>query len=153
MHEKEIQLFTQALKLAKAEFYIDSLKTFQTLIDKFPESELVDDSYFNIGLCYFNINHFERAKESFEFVISNHPDATISILDRGNEYGRTAAKCFLGVINCYLGLGNLDGAKSILVELKEFTDSFIILPNGEKEFFYSIGKKAIEGYINFKQKK
>lgn len=153
MHEKEIQLFSQALKLAKDEFYLDSLKAFQALIDEFPESELVDDSYFNIGLCYFNINQFEKAKDSFEFVISNYPDATISILEGGNEYGQTAAKCYLGIINCSLGMGNLEYAQSILEELKEFSDSFIILSNGEKKFFHSFGKKAIEGYINFKQKK
>lgn len=151
MHEKEIQLFVQALKNAKDEFYIDSLKLFQQLIKEYPDSELVDDAYFNIGLCYFNMNQFNSAIENFKNVLENHPEATISILDGGNEYGRTAAKCLLGIINCNLGLEKLNDAKILLEKLKCFTDSFIILPNGDKEFFHSLGQKAIEGYIKFKK--
>jgi TolA-binding protein len=147
MHAKEIQLFTKALELAKDEFYIDSLHVFQLLIKKFPDSELVDDSIFNIGLCYFNMNQFERSIEGFDSVISNHPNATISILDGGNEYGRTAAKCYLGIINCHLGLGNIDIARSFLKVLQNYTDSYILHPNGEKELFYSIAEKAIIVYL------
>ena len=152
MHNKEIKIFTQALKLAKDEFYLDSVIEFQIIVEEFPESELVDDCYFNIGLCYFNIYQFQRAKKSFEFVISHYPDAIISILDGGNEYGRTSAKCYLGIVNCYLGMDDLENAKSILNKLEEYSDSYIILPDGKKELFYSIGKKAVEGYINFKQR-
>jgi tetratricopeptide (TPR) repeat protein len=118
MHEEEIQFFVQALKNAKDEFYLDSLKMFRQLIDEFPNSELVDDSYFNIGLCYFNMNQFEKAIENFRFVIENHSDATISILEGGNEFGRTSAKCYLGIINCYLGLDEIERANEFLEILK-----------------------------------
>ena len=153
MHDKEIQIFTDALKLARDEFYIDSLIEFRCLIDQFPESELVDDSYFNMGLCFFNMNQFDKAKESFEFVISNYPDSTISILDGGNEFGRTAAKCYLGIINCFLGMDDLNSATAILEHLAEYTDSFMQHSNGEKELFHSIGEKAIEIYISLNQSK
>lgn len=150
MHEEEIQLFVQAMKNAKDEFYLDSLKMFRQLINEFPNSELVDDSYFNIGLCYFNMNQFTNAIENFSFVIENHPDATISILDGGNEYGRTSAKCYLGIINCYLGLDDIERANETLKILKTFDDSFILLEDDKKEFFYSIGEKAIKTYKNLK---
>jgi TolA-binding protein len=152
MHTKEIRLFTKALQLAKDEFYIDSLHAFQLLIKEFPDSELVDDSIFNIGLCYFNMNQFERSIESFDNVISSHPDATISILDGGNEYGRTAAKCYLGIINCHLGLGNIEKARSLLKILENFTDSYILRQNGDKELFYSIAERAINVYMRLTPK-
>ncbi|MFZ4413879.1 MAG: tetratricopeptide repeat protein [Bacteroidales bacterium] len=146
MHSKEIQLFTQALQLAKDEFYIDSLNAFHFLIKDFPDSELVDDSLFNIGLCYFNMNQFNKAIESFNIVIESHPNATISILDGGNEYGLTSAKCYLGIINCHLGMGNTDAAQSNFKLLENYSDSYIVRSNGEKESFYSIAKKAINIY-------
>ena len=54
------------------------------------------------------MNNFTKAIDSFEKVITEYPDGTISILDGGNEYGKTAAKCHYAIVNCYLALGNID---------------------------------------------
>ena len=43
------------------------------------------------------MNNFTKAIDSFEKVITEYPDGTISILDGGNEYGKTAAKCHYGL--------------------------------------------------------
>ncbi|MDA0765079.1 MAG: tetratricopeptide repeat protein, partial [Proteobacteria bacterium] len=63
-------MFTQALKFAQDEFYLDAATQFQKLIDEFPDSELSDDAQYNIGLCYFTINNFQKAIDSFEIVIA-----------------------------------------------------------------------------------
>ena len=42
------------------------------------------------------MNNFTKAIDSFEKVITEYPDGTISILDGGNEYGKTAFKCHYG---------------------------------------------------------
>ena len=48
MHEKEIQYFTEAFKLAKDKFYIDAIHQFQSLIKEFSESDLADDALYNV---------------------------------------------------------------------------------------------------------
>ena len=53
MNDKEIVLFTEAVQLAKDEFFIDAINKFDQLILSFPDSELCDDAYYNKGLCYF----------------------------------------------------------------------------------------------------
>ena len=146
MHEKEIQLFTEAIQMAKDEFYMDAIKLLEQLIQEFKESELVDDALYNIGLCYFNMNQFEKAIELFQKVIHQYPDATISILDGGNEFGKTAAKCHYATMNCFLGMGRLDLALDILNSLDDFPDSYVVSDLGEKRSFKELATKAIEIY-------
>jgi uncharacterized protein YlzI (FlbEa/FlbD family) len=146
MHEKEIQLFTNAIQLAKDEFYLDAINIFEQLIKEFKDSELVDDALYNIGLCYFNMNQFERAIELFQKVIHQYPDATISILDGGNEFGKTAAKCYFGMMNCFLGMGRYDLALDVLNALDEFPDSYIVIDSGKKRTFKELAEKALNIY-------
>lgn len=147
MHEKEIQLFTKAIQLAQDEFYLDAIQKLEQLIKEFNNSELVDDAYYNIGLCYFNMNQFEKAIEMFQKVIHQYPEATISILDGGNEFGRTAAKCHYATMNCFLGMGRLDLALDLLNDLDEFSDTYVLI-DGQKKTFKNIATKAIEVYRN-----
>ena len=143
MHEKEILLFTEAIKMAKDEFYLDAIKLLKQLTDEFRDSELVDDAIYNIGLCYFNMNQFEKAIELFQKVISQYPDATISILDGGNEFGKTAAKCHYALLNCFLALGKVNLAMDVLNSLNDFSDSYIINESGEKVTFKELAHKAL----------
>ena len=145
MHKEEVDLFVKALKSANEEFYVEAINEFRTLIKKFPNSELCDDSEFNVGLCYFNIMQFEKAIESFYKVIDSYPDSTISILEGGNEFGKTAAKSYFAIINCYMAQGDIDLAFLTLKKLKnkEFNDSYIILEDGKKSF-YEIAKQKLE---------
>ena len=92
MKEKEMQLFKEALEKADHEFYLDAIHTLEQLMDMFPDSELVDDALYNIGLCYFHMNQFEKAVEQFQKVIDQHPEASISFLERQNEYGKNRSQ-------------------------------------------------------------
>mgnify|MGYP001275061637 CR=1 FL=1 len=145
MHDKEINMFTQALKFAQDEFYLDAVTEFQTLINDFPDSELADDSQYNIGLCYFTMNNFQKAIESFELVITKYPEGTISILDGGNEFGKTAAKCHYAIVNCYLAIGDMDQAITHANLLETFDDSYV--QNGDSKIYFSeLAKNSIEKF-------
>jgi tetratricopeptide (TPR) repeat protein len=146
MHEKEIQLFTQAIQMAKDEFYLNAIQMLEQLIKEFKDSELVDDAIYNIGLCYFNMNQFERAIELFQKVIHQYPDATISILDGGNEFGKTAAKCHYASMNCFIGMGRMDLALDILNALDDYPDSYVVIDSGEKRTFKELAQKALNIY-------
>jgi len=146
MHEKEIQLFTQAIQIAKDEFYLDAIQMLEQLIKEFKDSELVDDALYNIGLCYFNMNQFEQAIELFQKVIHQYPDATISILDGGNEFGKTAAKCHYATMNCFIGMGRMDLALDILNALDDYPDSYVVIDSGEKKTFKELAHKALNLY-------
>ncbi len=145
MHKEEVDLFVKALKSANEEFYFEAISEFRALIEKFPNSELCDDSEFNIGLCYFNMMQFEKAIESFYKVIDTYPDSTISILEGGNEFGKTAAKSYFAIVNCYMAQGDNDSAILTLKKLKnkEFNDSYII-KDDRKISFYELAKQTLE---------
>lgn len=145
MHKDEVDLFVKGLENAKSEFYLDSINEFKKLIKDFPDSELCDDSEFNIGLCYFNMMQFEKALESFYKVIDSYPDSTISILEGGDEFGKTAAKSYFAIVNCYMAQGDIDSAFLTLKKLKnkEFNDSYIIRED-RKISFYEIAKQTLE---------
>lgn len=143
MHEKEIQLFTNAIQMAKDEFYLDAIQKLEQLIKEFKDSELVDDAYYNIGLCYFNMNQFEKAIELFQKVIHQYPNANISILDGGNEFGKTAAKCHFATMNCFLGLGRFDLALDIVNALDDYSDTYVLI-DGQKKTFKEIALRAID---------
>ena len=145
MHNKEIQLFTKAIQLAKDEFYLDAIPILHRLIEDFNDSELVDDALYNIGLCYFNMNQFEKAIEFFQEVITQYPCATISILDGGNEFGKTAAKCYYAILNCFLGMGKLNEAMEIVSSLDEYNETYIVI-NDKKNSYKELAVRAIELY-------
>lgn len=146
MHEKEIQLFTKAIQIAKDEFYLDAIQMLEQLIKEYKDSELVDDALYNIGLCYFNMNQFEQAIELFQKVIHQYPAATISILDGGNEFGKTAAKCHYATMNCFIGMGRMDLALDILNALDDYPDSYVVIDSGEKKTFKELAHKALNLY-------
>ena len=148
MHDKEIQYFTEGLNLAKDEFYLDSINKFKMLIDEFPQSDLADDALYNVGLCYFKMKQFEQAIETFNQVITNYPNATISALDSGNEFGMTAAKCYYGILSSHLALGDINNAKSIIKELKPFNTNTYIIINNEKQSYETLAKELITKYKN-----
>ena len=130
MHDKEITLFTNGLKFAQDEFFLDSINDFNKLVEDYPDSELADDALYNIGLCYFSMLQFEKAIRLFEKVITDYPDATISILDGGNEFGKTAAKCYYAIVNCYLAMSKINKAKENVLLSKKFSNSSLVVLKG-----------------------
>ena len=146
MHQEEIYMFSEAQNLVKDEFYFDAIEAFSNLIKKHPDSELTDDAYFNIGLCYFQLNQFQNAITNFNKVIEEFPDATISILDGGKEFGRTSAKCYYAIINCYLGLKRFDEIPGVLKNLDTYNDSYVKISDEEKLSFKQLAEKSIHIY-------
>ena len=149
MHDKEITLFINGIKHAQDEFFLDSISEFQLLVDQFPDSELADDALYNIGLCYFNMHQFEKSVNFFETVIHNYPDGTISILDGGNEFGKTAAKCHYAIVNCYLAMANIEKAKENVLLSKNFPDSYVLVDEIKKSFS-DLAESAMTTYVNMK---
>ena len=125
MHEKEIQYFTEAFQLAQDKFYVDAMHEFNKLVDEFPESDLADDALLNVGLCYYEMNQFAQAIEILEHVIVLHPEATISVIGGGNEFGRTAGKAYYLIVQCYIGLGNIKKAESYIPILRNYPKTFL----------------------------
>lgn len=151
MHEKEIIYFSEALKLAKGDFFIDAVEKFKKLIEEFPNSDLADDAMYNIALSYFNMDQFEKAIEELKLLINKYPNGTIAALDNTKEFGKTAAKAYYLIVNCYLGSGQVDKAKETLSKLGQYTDSYVE-KNGKRMTFDQLAKKSIEVYNSIKEK-
>lgn len=145
MHEKEIEYFLKGLEFVKDEFYIDAINEFNKLISEFPNSELVDDAIYNIGLCYFNMNQFIKAIEYYQKIIDEYPEAQITVLGGGNEFGKTAAKAYYGIFNCYLALNDKSKLNDILEKLEMYKDSYVIIDN-EKVSFKELALKSLSLY-------
>jgi TolA-binding protein len=148
MRDIEIQLFSDGMNFAKEEFFLDAIANMNELIIKFPDSELVDDAIYNIGLCYFKMNQFDKAINYFNKCIDEYPDGTISVLTGGNEYGNTAAKCYYAIMNCQLALGKIDDAKLTLNKLSEYKDSYVEQENREKKSYENLASKALQIFTN-----
>lgn len=146
MHQEEIFLFSEAQNLVKDEFYFDAIELFTNLTKKYPDSELVDDAFFNIGLSYFQLNQFENAIENFKIVINEFPEATISVLDGGKEFGKTSAKCYYAIINCFLALKRFDEIEAILIKLSSYDDSYVKINDDERLTFKQLAEKSIQIY-------
>ena len=145
MHDEEIISFTDSIQLAQNKFYVDAIHKFQGLIDKYPESDLADDAMFNIALCYYEMCQFQKSIDTIDAMIKKYPESTISALEGGNEFGKTAAKGYYLIIQCYIGLSDVDKAKSYLENVKAF-DSSYIMQGEEKLTFYDLSIKAIDTY-------
>tara|TARA_B100001971_G_C18220868_1_gene557105 strand:- start:948 stop:1406 length:459 start_codon:yes stop_codon:yes gene_type:complete len=150
MHEKEIQFFTEAFKLAQENFYVDAIHKFQELVNDYPESDLADDAMYNIGLCYYQMNQFQKCVDVLEKMIEKYPDATITALENGNEFGKTAAKAYYLIVQCYIGLGDIQKAGSFIPILENYTDSYV-MKDSEKSSFAMLSKEVIKTYIQIKE--
>jgi TolA-binding protein len=151
MHEKEIQYFTEAFQLAQDKFYVDAMHKFNKLVDEFPESDLADDALLNVGLCYYEMNQFAQAIEILEYVIELHPEATISVIGGGNEFGRTAGKAYYLIVQCYIGLGDIKKAESYIPILKNYPKTYIKNEHG-KITFAKLAEESIKTFNSITNK-
>ena len=145
MHDKEITYFSNAIEKARSEFYLDAINEFTKLNEEFPQSELVDDALYNIGLCYFQMNQFEKAIEYYQKVIDEFPDSAISILEGGNEFGKTPAKCHYAMLNCFLAMGNISKANEQAELAKKYPNSYV-LTDDKKISFSELSYNSLEIY-------
>lgn len=65
------------------EKYEEAIQSYQTIIDKVPETYIL---YRNIGNCYFQMENYEKAEEYYLKVLEKEPDDTESLLGVGNSY-------------------------------------------------------------------
>lgn len=143
MHELEIEYFMKGLSFTNNKFYIDAIEQFKKIIAEFPGSELCDDAEYNISLCYFELNQFESAILNLNKLIQDYPDGTITVLGAGNEFGRTAAKAYLLMVNCYLGLGQKEKANEILPVIKTYNDSYV-MRDGKNVTYFNLAEETLE---------
>lgn len=151
MHEMEIEYFMKGLSYVNNKFYIDAIEQFKKIITEFPDSELCDDAEYNIALCYFELNQFESAILNLNKLIHDYPEAIITVLGAGNEFGRSAAKSYLLMINCYLAFGQLEKSNETLTILEQYSDSYVLI-DGKKVTYYDLGKRAISLYESILKK-
>lgn len=145
-NNKSLELFEQAIELLNNNFFIDGIEKFKELIELDPTGDLADDAQFNIGLCYMKMNVPKKAIENLWKVINEYPDSTIAFSEQNQEYGRTPAKAYLGLLNCYLQLDNTKLISECLEKLQAYEDSYVILKeNGEnkKLTYYELAMQMI----------
>jgi tetratricopeptide (TPR) repeat protein len=146
-NDKVAELFEQAIELLNNDFYIDGIAKFEELIALNPKGDLADDAQFNIGLCYMKMNIPKHAIENFRKVIEEHPDSIIAFSELNQEYGRTPAKAYFGLLTCYLQSDNQEQVAECLEKLKEYEDSYVLVKTGEeqkKTSYYELAQQAIE---------
>lgn len=130
-----MKYFTEGLELATKEYYVDATQKFSKLINEFPESDLADDALYNVGLCYFRMNQFEMAIETFQQVIFNYPEAEISALQHGNESGKTAAKCYYSILMAQIALGQINKARETAIQLNQYSENtYVNVDNINKSY-------------------
>jgi len=145
MNDDTQTLFLQAIEHAQREFYIDAIEAFQNLVETDPGSPLADDATFNLGLCYLKINQLDKARECFEKILSDYADGTIDPVPNQKEFGRTAAKALLALVELALTENDRSHAVAYADKLKEYEDSWVLVEGGqgEKVSFYNLAKKMI----------
>lgn len=149
MHQKEIEYFSKGLKLANDGLIIDSISSFQSVINDFPESELADDASYNISLLYFKINQFEKSIENLFMLIDFYPDGKISTMDTSNEVGSIVEKAKYLLVQCYLALDNVKKAEEIFDKMLNDGETYLV-NNGEKRFYYDLTKDSIRLFKEIK---
>ena len=146
MHEMEIEYFMKGLSFVNNKFYIDAIEQFKKIVTEFPGSELCDDAEYNISLCYFELNQFESAIQNLDKLLKDYPNGKITVLGAGNEFGRTAAKAYLLMINCYLGLGQKEKAIALLPIITTYEDSYVV-KDGKRVTYSRLAEETIELYM------
>jgi len=75
-YEDEILYWFGEIYLKRLDFQA-SLESFQTLIDKFPNSKFLKHAYYSKGFCLFNQRDYTRALEVFEEFLKIFPDSPL----------------------------------------------------------------------------
>ena len=60
--------------------YQDSIETFNSLLNNFPENKRTPESFFKLGLNFLQLEDETSARSNFNNVIQNYPDSTAAIL-------------------------------------------------------------------------
>ncbi|VEN72532.1 exported hypothetical protein [Candidatus Desulfarcum epimagneticum] len=55
--------------------YLAALESFNTVVTRYPDSNKIPDALFKIGMCRYNMNENDLAREAFKKVIREHSDS------------------------------------------------------------------------------
>lgn len=147
--KNEIILFAEGITLIADEFYVDAIKKFNELIEKYPKNELADDALYNVSRSYFELNQFDIALEKIKELEEKYPNAVINSSLNDEEGGKTMAKAKYLELNCLLGLNRMADAQRVAQELEDYDDSYVKI-NGVKITFKDLAKTAIDRYESIK---
>jgi len=147
--------FLSALKIANEGKDAEALKLFEEVIAADPQGDLADDALYNIGIMQFKQVEFDKAVVTFKKVIEEMPDSTIAEFEGSMEHGKTPAKAWLGLINCYLAMGQEVEAWDALDKLEAFPNSYVMYSNDHgvtfRKTFKMLGQDLLDTYASTKQ--
>lgn len=73
------QMFSIAYTDFISEKYSVSILGFEDYIKNNQESDKVDNAYYYLGLCYFNLEKYRDSIKAFEKIISDYPDSDVKV--------------------------------------------------------------------------
>ncbi|MGQ9499728.1 MAG: tol-pal system protein YbgF [Dissulfurimicrobium sp.] len=91
----ETDPYQQGMELFKEKDFNGAKKLFQSYIDKNPNGKLMDNAFFWIGECEYNLEHFEEAILAYQKVISQFPKsnkAPDAMLKQGMAFAKLGDK-------------------------------------------------------------
>ncbi len=145
MAEDPLQYFGEAISLVHDGFYMDAIERLQTLVNRFPESDLADDALYNVALCYYELNQFTEAESHLVYLRDAYPDAQIDSQSALDEHGRTAARAHYLSANCSLAQGHIGQAEASVTALQDYSDSYVI-KDGKRIAYGDLAQNAIDLY-------
>ena len=98
-------LYDQAFRNLKVGKYEESITDFTSLIENYPDSELVDDALYWIGEAHYITKNYDSALEKFDQIIENYPQH------------RRAPEAMLKIGFIYYDREKYDQAQNYLVEV------------------------------------
>lgn len=149
MSKEEIVSFAEILELIKQDFYLDAITALKNFIEMYPCSDVTAAALYDISLCYYETNQFEKSIPTLKEIIRDYPNIPITVLKIHNEFGAIAAKSYYLLVNCHLALGQIERARRLLSKIKSYRDSYTV-KNGQKITYLSLAEKAITVYSKTK---
>jgi len=69
------QYLKEGMKLVKSGNINQAIQTFIRLTREFPQSDLADNAFYNMGICHKELKEFEKAFVAFKTVVVQYPDS------------------------------------------------------------------------------
>jgi len=73
------QMFSIAYTDFISEKYNVAILGFEDFIKNNPDSDKVDNAYYYLGLCYFNLEKYRESIKAFDTIINDYPDSDVRI--------------------------------------------------------------------------
>ncbi len=123
------QLLTQGQEYFDSQKYEKAIAVFQSLIEKYPDSEYVPYTLYGQALSYLKSANYKKAKSRFRRVLSKYADEK-----------NLAADSMLGLAECYRKLGEYNLAISAYDKIyKKYPDKRAEVNMGKAWTFYEKG--------------